>query len=139
MSYIKAGNGFLKEHWHEHSDIEEIIKHRITNQKLVKLAGDRKDSDDKIYCGKESAYIEQLENNKWVKGKNVSVVNKTEGTTSPGGVKASKGAKGSGNVERSEEAIVAHVESSEGVESFGGYGASEEQSIWEVLEVLEEL
>ena len=90
----------------------------------MKLAGDHKDSQDKIYCGRESAYIEQLDrNDKWVKGKNVSVVNDTEGTTSPGGVKASKGAKGSGNVERSEEAIVAHVESSEGVESFDGYGA----------------
>ena len=124
MSYIQAGNGFLKEHWHEHSDIEEIIKHRLTNQKLVKLAGDHKDSEDKIYCGRASAYIEQLDkNDKWVKGVNVSVVNETEGITSPGGVKASKG-KGSGDVERSEEAIVAHVESSEGIESFGGYGAS---------------
>ena len=90
----------------------------------MKLAGDHKDSQDKIYCGRESAYIEQLDgNDKWVKGVNASVVNKTEGITSPGGVKASKG-KGSGDVEKSEEDIVAHVESSEGIESFGGYGAS---------------
>ena len=65
-SYIKAGNGFLHDHWHEHSDIEEIIKTRLTNQKMVKIAGDNKKTDNSIYCGKGSAYIEKLEGGKWV-------------------------------------------------------------------------
>ena len=109
MSYIKAGNGFLVEHWHEHSDIEEIIKHRLTNQKMVKIAGDHKNTDDKIYCGKESAYIEKLVDGEWVGGKNTNVVNKTEGRISPGGAEASGGAESSRSVGMSEDAVVSHA------------------------------
>ena len=125
MSFVRAGNGFSKAHWHLDSDIEAIIQYRLTAQKLIKLTGDHKNSEDRMYCGNDSAVVEYLnDDGKWEKAKNSSVVSKKEGMTSPDGVVASKG-KGSEGVNRSEEDISTQIESSDRDEFFGGYGGAE--------------
>ena len=59
-SFVKGGHGFLVNHWHQHDDVERIIKTRISKQKQIKIA-DGSGSDNsggKLYCGHEDAYIE---------------------------------------------------------------------------------
>ena len=52
-SFIKKGNGFKEDHWHDHDDIEKIIKARLNTQKLVKIAGNGGSDGGKICCGQD--------------------------------------------------------------------------------------
>ena len=59
-------------HWHQHEDVERIIKTRISRQKQIKIA-DGSGSDNnggKLYCGYVDAYIVVYEDNEWKQKKN---------------------------------------------------------------------
>ena len=124
MSFVRAGNGFSTAHWHPDDDIKTIIQYRLTAQKLIKLAGDNK-SEDRIYCGDESANIMYLNNDgTWNTTKNSSVVSKTEGITSKDGVVETK-EKCSEDVDKAKENISTQIESSDKNGFSGGYEGAE--------------
>ena len=77
-SFVKAGNGFNQNHWHDHDDIEEIIKARLSTQKMVKIAGNGEGVDNRICCGKKNAYVEVLKDNTWIQEENKNVVDVVE-------------------------------------------------------------
>ena len=48
-SFVKAGEGFTKDHWHDERDIEKLIGMRIEHQKQIKIAGNNNSEKLKKY------------------------------------------------------------------------------------------
>ena len=99
-SFVKKGNGFKEDHWHDHNDIEEIIKARLNTQKMVKIAGNGGSDDGRIYCGQENAYVEVMIDNAWKRELNKKIVDEKEGKTLPS-ANVSSSAGGSGGADNS--------------------------------------
>ena len=84
-SFVTKGNGFLVSHWHQHEDVERIIKTRISRQKQIKIANGS-ESDNKggqLYCGDKDADVVVYEDYEWKHKKNEEIIDPKEGQALP--------------------------------------------------------
>ena len=75
-SYIKAGQGFKDDHWHDEIYVEQIIKVRIEQHRQIKIAGNNSEKLKNIpqFCGEPNAYVEIYEDGEWKHSVNENVM-----------------------------------------------------------------